>query len=73
MNCPLCKHETEVIDSRPSTNNTIRRRRRCPQCQHRFTTIEKMGKPVTDHQTRREARKILTGAIRELERRLARL
>lgn len=40
MNCPQCGHEkTEVRDSRPY-GETIRRRRRCHACAHRFSTYE---------------------------------
>lgn len=43
MRCPFCQHtETQVKDSRPSEDaSTIRRRRFCPKCDARFTTIEK--------------------------------
>jgi transcriptional repressor NrdR len=47
MRCPMCGVEdTRVIDSRPSDQGTtIRRRRACGQCGHRFTTYER-GLPV---------------------------
>lgn len=40
--CPNCDHQgTEVKDSRPrASDGGIRRRRRCPACEHRFTTWE---------------------------------
>lgn len=38
--CPHCGGDTGVTDSRPSGNNTIRRRRRCRGCDLRFTTYE---------------------------------
>jgi len=43
MRCPFCQHsETQVKDSRPSEDFTvIRRRRFCPECMARFTTIER--------------------------------
>lgn len=43
MRCPNCHAEdTRVIDSRPVDENTaIRRRRSCPECDHRFTTYER--------------------------------
>ncbi len=42
MRCPLCNHEdTKVLDSRV-TEDTVRRRRECPQCEERFTTYEKV-------------------------------
>lgn len=42
MKCPACgSEESKVIDSRPvEENNSIRRRRECLDCQHRFTTYE---------------------------------
>ena len=43
MLCPYCNHdETKVIDSRPSQENAIRRRRQCLHCNRRFTTYEKV-------------------------------
>lgn len=42
MNCPYCRsEETRVVDSRASDDRTaIRRRRQCPACNQRFTTVE---------------------------------
>lgn len=42
MRCPFCRHpDTRVIDSRTADDGTaIRRRRQCPQCSRRFTTVE---------------------------------
>ncbi len=42
MHCPFCHAEdTQVIDSRVSEDgDSIRRRRRCPACNKRFTTYE---------------------------------
>ena len=41
MKCPVCNHpESKVIDSRPTENGSIRRRRECLQCKKRFTTYE---------------------------------
>ena len=47
MRCPMCGAEdTRVIDSRPADQGTsIRRRRACATCGHRFTTYER-GVPV---------------------------
>lgn len=44
MICPKCKHKnTKVVDSRDANEGrTIRRRRECEACQHRFTTFEKL-------------------------------
>ena len=45
MRCPSCGHlESKVVDSRPSDDGAaIRRRRECLECQHRFTTYERLG------------------------------
>ena len=44
MHCPFCRHtDTRVLDSRVAEDGTsIRRRRQCPSCERRFTTIEQM-------------------------------
>ncbi len=45
MRCPSCNYaESKVIDSRPSDDgSSIRRRRECLHCGHRFTTYERLG------------------------------
>ncbi len=45
MRCPSCDYpESKVVDSRPSDDGaTIRRRRECLSCKHRFTTYERLG------------------------------
>ncbi|WP_127130832.1 transcriptional regulator NrdR [Georgenia sp. SYP-B2076] len=42
MHCPFCRHaDSRVIDSRTAEDGaTIRRRRQCPACGRRFTTLE---------------------------------
>lgn len=42
MHCPFCRHaDSRVIDSRATDDGSaIRRRRQCPECGRRFTTIE---------------------------------
>jgi transcriptional repressor NrdR len=42
MHCPFCRHtDSRVLDSRPAEDGTvIRRRRACPECGRRFTTVE---------------------------------
>jgi transcriptional repressor NrdR len=44
MKCPFCHHaDTQVIDSRASDEGaTIRRRRKCLNCEKRFTTYERV-------------------------------
>ncbi|MBO1753291.1 transcriptional repressor NrdR [Actinotalea sp. BY-33] len=42
MHCPFCRHgDSRVVDSRTADDgSSIRRRRQCPECGRRFTTIE---------------------------------
>ncbi|AHH20139.1 transcriptional regulator NrdR [Nocardia nova] len=42
MHCPYCRHpDSRVVDSREAEEGSaIRRRRACPQCGRRFTTVE---------------------------------
>lgn len=42
MHCPFCRHpDSRVVDSRTAEDgSSIRRRRQCPQCGRRFTTME---------------------------------
>ncbi|GAA1078586.1 transcriptional regulator NrdR [Kitasatospora arboriphila] len=42
MHCPFCRHpDSRVVDSRASDDgSSIRRRRQCPDCGRRFTTVE---------------------------------
>ncbi|MEH6937575.1 transcriptional regulator NrdR [Bacillus sp. JJ664] len=44
MRCPTCNYNgTRVLDSRPvDEGRSIRRRRECEECQHRFTTFERV-------------------------------
>ena len=44
MRCPFCEHaDTQVLDTRASDDgDVIRRRRRCPHCEKRFTTYERI-------------------------------
>lgn len=44
MRCPYCRHsDSRVLDSRSVDEGAgIRRRRQCPACERRFTTIEQM-------------------------------
>lgn len=45
MNCPFCRNDdSRVIDSRAAEEgNAIRRRRECPECGRRFSTIESIA------------------------------
>lgn len=42
MHCPFCRHsDSRVIDSRTADDGqSIRRRRQCPSCRRRFSTVE---------------------------------
>jgi transcriptional repressor NrdR len=71
MRCPKCGcQEDKVIDSRSSREGgTIRRRRECLQCGHRFTTYEEIERQplvVLKRDGRREefSREKLAGGIR---------
>lgn len=77
MKCPTCQcTSTRVIDSRPvDESSSIRRRRECEGCGHRFTTFEKVEQipliVVKKGGTREEfsREKILRGLIRACEKR----
>ena len=44
MHCPYCRNtDSRVVDSRVAEDGgAIRRRRQCPVCEKRFTTVEQM-------------------------------
>jgi transcriptional repressor NrdR len=44
VHCPYCRHtDSKVLDSRVAEDGgSIRRRRQCPSCERRFTTVEQM-------------------------------
>jgi transcriptional repressor NrdR len=44
MRCPFCANDdTQVVDTRSNEGtNVIRRRRKCPKCDKRFTTYERV-------------------------------
>lgn len=77
MLCPACNSPaTRVLDSRPSNEGkSIRRRRECETCSHRFTTFEIVEEipliVVKKEGTREEfsREKILRGLIRACEKR----
>ena len=48
MRCPYCRHaDTRVVDSRDANEgDAIRRRRSCPECGRRFTTVEETSLSV---------------------------
>ncbi|TAH32353.1 transcriptional repressor NrdR [Candidatus Saccharibacteria bacterium] len=47
MKCPVCSHEnSKVVESREAGDSvSIRRRRECLECQHRYTTYERIERP----------------------------
>lgn len=77
MRCPKCGgNKSSVVDSRQAEDgNTIRRRRECEECQHRFTTYERVEertlvvvkKDGTREQFSRD--KIFNGIIRSAQKR----
>ena len=77
MRCPKCgTQEDKVIDSRASREGaTIRRRRECLSCGHRFTTyehIERASLMVVKRDGRREEfsrEKLLAGLARACQKR----
>ncbi|MGY4720849.1 transcriptional regulator NrdR [Naumannella cuiyingiana] len=44
MHCPYCQHpDSRVLDSRTADDGgSIRRRRQCPNCERRFSTVEQI-------------------------------
>ena len=77
MNCPFCSNdESKVVDSRPTEEGqVIRRRRECISCKKRFTTYEKIEELpliVIKKGGDREAynrNKVMNGIIRSCEKR----
>ncbi|WP_335872691.1 transcriptional regulator NrdR [Bacillus sp. 2205SS5-2] len=77
MKCPSCQsNATRVVDSRPvDEGRSIRRRRECEECAHRFTTFEKIEElpliVVKKEGTREEfsREKMLRGLIKACEKR----
>jgi len=77
MRCPKCGcQDDKVIDSRASREGaTIRRRRECTGCGHRFTTyeeVEREGLMVLKHDGRREEfskEKLMSGIKKACQKR----
>jgi transcriptional repressor NrdR len=44
VQCPYCRNETSVTETRV-TSDGMRRRRVCTACKRRFTTYERVGSP----------------------------
>lgn len=78
MRCPKCGFQDDkVIDSRASRDgSTIRRRRECLSCEHRFTTYEAIEKPTPLLVLKRDGRheeftreKLISGIQRACQKR----
>ncbi|UQS83354.1 transcriptional regulator NrdR [Bombilactobacillus thymidiniphilus] len=77
MICPHCQqNSSRVVDSRPSDEGkVIRRRRECENCGYRFTTFERVEQPpllvIKRNGNREEFKreKILQGLIKAAEKR----
>ncbi len=76
MKCPFCGNEnTKVIDSRPTDDSSIRRRRQCERCDRRFTTYEKIETmPLCvikkdDNREPYDREKIVAGIVRSCHKR----
>ena len=76
MKCIYCNcTESRVVDSRPTEDGAIRRRRECEACKRRFTTYEKIEMLpvlVVKKDKRREpfdAAKVRNGILRACEKR----
>ena len=76
MKCIYCNcTESRVVDSRPTEDGAIRRRKECEECKRRFTTYEKIEMLpvfVIKKDKRREpfdAAKVRNGIIRACEKR----
>ena len=77
MKCPFCgDQESKVVDSRHSEDGlSIRRRRECLKCQHRFTTyevVESLPVIVVKRDGSRQAfdrNKVLNSMVRAFDKR----
>jgi len=76
MKCPFCGHQDDrVVDSRASSDGSIRRRRECLSCTRRFTTyehVEEQRLMVIKKDGRREPfdrRKLQSGLVKACEKR----
>lgn len=72
MQCPHCQHNgSKVVDSRPTDDNMmIRRRRECDNCIFRFTTFERIEVyPLLVIREDFNRDKILRGITRSVEKR----
>ena len=65
MHCPFCRHtDSRVVDSRAADDGTaIRRRRQCPECGRRFTTVENAALDGGQAQRGRPSRSAATRSV----------
>ncbi len=68
MHCPKCSHpSTRVYDSRLTQNGrAVRRRRVCPKCNYRFTTVEEIK--ILDLYVEKRNGQIVPFEIEKIER-----
>ena len=72
MHCPFCRHpDSRVVDSRDYDDGAaIRRRRACPECGRRFTTVETASLSVVKRSGATEPfsrTKVITGVRKACE------
>jgi len=69
VHCPFCRHpDSRVVDSRTSDDGaSIRRRRQCPACNRRFTTVETTSLSVVKRSGATEpfSREKIAGGVRK--------
>lgn len=69
MHCPFCRHpDSRVIDSRTADDgSSIRRRRQCPNCGRRFSTVETASLTVVKRSgvTEPFSREKIVGGVRK--------
>ncbi|GEL94266.1 transcriptional repressor NrdR [Cellulomonas composti] len=69
VHCPFCRHpDSRVVDSRTSDDGaSIRRRRQCPSCHRRFTTVETTSLSVVKRSGATEpfSREKIAGGVRK--------
>lgn len=49
MTCTECGQRTTVTETRVRKDGSLRRRRKCPDCGYRFTTIESIKKELKEN------------------------
>lgn len=77
MKCPFCNyHDTKVVDSRPTEDGAVvRRRRQCMSCKERLTTYEKIEQiPIIiikkdGNREQYDRNKVIGGIVRACEKR----